>query len=700
MGMSDESPELTPPVAERRPTERRFHDDVFIDEYEWLRDKSNPEVLDYLRAENAYTEARTADLVPLQEQIFDEIVARTKQTDLSVPVRDGAFWYYSRTQEGAQYRKYCRVPADSDTPPDLAETTTDEQVLLDGNEVAAGSEFFNVGHYELSPDGSRLAYSVDLSGDERFTMHVKDLSTGEVLADEIADVFYGGAWSADGEYLFYVRVDDSWRPFQVWRHRLGTPASDDVLVQAEEDDRFWIDVELSRDQRVLQISIVSKLTTEVWLIDSTAPESAARLVSPRREGLDYRVEPAGDRLLIVHNANHENFELATVGLDETTEEHWQTLIPGSADRRINGIDAFADYAVLKERRNGLANLSVLRRTADGYGAPEPIAFGEPLYRADAGANPQWQSRLFRLSFASLVTPETVYDYDVAERNLLQRKQQEVLGGVDLSDYRQWREWAHTSDGTRVPLSLVARKDVAQNGSAPVLLYGYGSYEHSIDPSFSISRLSLLDRGVVYVIAHVRGGGEMGRQWYDQGKILTKRNTFTDFIAAAEHLVATGWTTADKIVAHGGSAGGLLMGAVANLAPQAFGGITAHVPFVDALTTILDPTLPLTVTEWEEWGNPIESPEVYAYMKSYTPYENIAAVDYPPILAITSLNDTRVLYVEPAKWVAKLRATVTGNPEILLRTEMDAGHAGRSGRYDAWREMAFYLAWQLRTLGAA
>ncbi len=698
--MSDETPQPTPPVAQRRPIERRFHDDVFIDDYEWLRDKSNPEVLDYLRAENAYTEARTADLAPLQEQVFDEIVARTKQTDLSVPVRDGAFWYYSRTTEGAQYRTYCRVPADSDTPPDLAETTADEQVLLDGNQVAADSEFFTVGHYEISPDGNRLAYSVDLSGDERFTLHVKDLRTGETLADEISDVFYGGAWSADGEYLFYVRVDDSWRPFQVWRHRLGTAATDDVLVQAEEDDRFWIDVELSRDQRVLQISIVSKLTTEVWLIDAADPESEARLVSPRRAGLDYRVEPAGDQLLIVHNANHENFELATVGLTETTEEHWQTLIAGSDDRRINGIDAFADYAVLKERRNGLANLSVLRRTLNGYGAAEPIAFGEPIYRADAGANPQWQSRLFRLGFGSLVTPDTVYDYDVADRNLLLRKQQEVLGGVELTDYRQWREWAHASDGTRIPLSMVARADVAQNGSAPVVLYGYGSYEHSIDPSFSIPRLSLLDRGVIYVIAHVRGGGEMGRQWYEQGKVLTKRNTFTDFIAAAEHLVATGWTKADRIVAHGGSAGGLLMGAVANLAPHAFGGITAHVPFVDALTTILDPSLPLTVTEWEEWGNPIEDPAVYAYMKSYTPYENVDAIDYPPILAITSLNDTRVLYVEPAKWVAKLRATATGEPDILLRTEMDAGHAGRSGRYDAWRETAFFLAWQLRTLRAA
>lgn len=698
--MTDETPQLRPPVADRRPVERRFHDDVFIDDYEWLRDKDNPEVLEYLRAENAYTDARTAELAPLQEQIFDEIVARTKQTDLSVPVREGGFWYYSRTREGAQYRVYCRVPAAGDTPPELAEDIAGEQVLLDGNQVAADSEFFTVGHFAVSPDGGRLAYSVDLTGDERFTLHIKDLSTGQELPDQISDVFYGGTWSADGDYVFYIKVDASWRPYQVWRHRLGDPADGDALVYAEEDDRYWVDVELTRNRRAIQISVVSKLTSEVWLIDATQPASDPVVVAPRREGLEYQVEHAGDQLLIVHNLNAENFELATVGLDDTAVERWRTLISGSPDRRLVGVDAFADHAVLRERRDGLANLSVLRRTGTGFGPAEPIPFPEPLYRASAGNNPEWTSGLFRLTFGSLVTPDTVYDYDVASKQLLLRKRQEVLGGVALEDYHQWREWAHASDGTRIPLSLVARKDVAQNGSAPVLLYGYGSYEHSVDPTFSIPRLSLLDRGVVYVIAHVRGGGEMGRQWYEQGKMLSKRNTFTDFVAAAEHLVATGWSTADKIVAHGGSAGGLLMGAVANLAPQAFGGITAHVPFVDALTTILDPSLPLTVTEWEEWGNPIADPEVYAYMKSYTPYENVAAVDYPPILAITSLNDTRVLYVEPAKWVAKLRATVTGEAEILLRTEMDAGHAGRSGRYDAWREMAFYLAWQLRTLGAA
>jgi oligopeptidase B len=348
----------------------------------------------------------------------------------------------------------------------------------------------------------------------------------------------------------------------------------------------------------------------------------------------------------------------------------------------------------------LSNLSILPRQGDHFGAEEPIQFDEALYRAVPDENPEWQARSYRLTFGSMVTPDSVYDYDLDSRQLLLRKQTPVLGGVDLQRYRQWREWAVAADGTRVPLSLISRADIEPDGDVPVVLYGYGSYEHSVDPYFSIPRLSLLDRGVLYVIAHVRGGGELGRQWYDDGKMLHKRNTFTDFIAAAEHLVRTGWTRPERIVAQGGSAGGLLMGAIANLAPQAFGGIVAQVPFVDALTTILDPALPLTVTEWEEWGNPLADPEVYAYMKSYTPYENISAVDYPAILAITSINDTRVLYVEPAKWIAKLRATVTGNRPILLRTEMDAGHGGRSGRYDAWREIAFYLAWELAILDVA
>ncbi|MFL6163086.1 MAG: S9 family peptidase [Jatrophihabitantaceae bacterium] len=723
---------VTAPIAARKPVERLFHGDRFIDEYEWLRDKSNPEVIGYLEAENAYTEASTADLAPLRDRIFDEIVSRTKQTDLTVPVRRGAFWYYTRTVAGQQYRLYCRVPATGDTPPDLADPTgptdpadeaaeaaeaaevpssnssradptsglADEQVLLDGNRVAAASEFFSIGTYNVSPDGNLLAYSVDLTGDERYTLRIKDLTSGEDLPDAIADTHYGSAWSADGRFICYVKVDESWRPYQIWRHAVGTDAADDVLVYTEPDDRFWLGVQLTRNRAAIQISITSKLSSEVWLIDAHAADSEPVLVAPRREGIEYEVEHAGDRLLILHNTNHPNFELSSADLRQSAPEHWQTVLAGTDDRRLLGVDAFADHLVLAERRDGLANLCVLPRLGDAFGDEEPIRFDEPIYRAVAGDNPEWHARTFRLTFGSMVTPDSVYDYDLDSRELLLRKRTPVLGGVDPANYRQWREWAVAPDGTRVPLSLVSRADLAQDGNAPVVLYGYGSYEHSIDPTFSIPRLSLLDRGVLYVIAHIRGGGELGRHWYDDGKMLRKRNTFTDFIAAAEHLAQTGWTRPERIVAQGGSAGGLLMGAVANLAPRAFGGIVAQVPFVDALTSMLDPSLPLTVTEWEEWGNPLADPEVYAYMKSYTPYENVAAVDYPAILAITSLNDTRVLYVEPAKWVAKLRATATGDRPILLRTEMEAGHAGRSGRYDAWRETAFYLAWELKTLGMA
>jgi oligopeptidase B len=689
-------PELTPPVAARKPVERKHHGDVFVDEYEWLRDKTDDEVLDYLRAENEYTKARTAGQESLREAIFGEISERTQQTDLTVPVRRGRYWYYTRTVEGLQYGIHCRVEATSDEPPSTDSAPDGEQVLLDGNAEAGESEFFALGTFDPSPDGRLLAYSVDLTGDERFTLRVKDLGTGELLGDEIPLVHYGSAWSADASTIFYLTVDDAWRPHRVHRHRLGAPVADDVLVLEEPDERYWVDVSLTRNKRAVQIHLASKLTSEVYLIDAAAPQTDPVVVAPRSEGVEYDVEHAGDRLLIVHNANAVNFELAEAPLDAPGHENWSTLIAGDDDSRLLGVDAFAGHVVLFRRRDAMSELAVMRRTSDGLAEPEVIRFEEPIYTVSPGDNAEWDTTSYRLNYTSLVTPSTVYDYDVTTRELTLRKQQPVLGGVDLSAYTQYREWATAPDGTRVPISLVARKDVpVDSGDAPLVLYGYGSYEHSIDPWFSIPRLSLLERGVVFAIAHIRGGGELGRRWYDDGKMLRKKNTFSDFVASAEHVVAAGWTRPDRIVAWGGSAGGLLMGAVANLAPQAFGGIVAQVPFVDALTSILDPSLPLTVTEWEEWGDPLHDPEVYVYMKSYSPYENVTEQAYPPILAITSLNDTRVLYVEPAKWVAKLRSI--GASDVLLKTEMEAGHGGRSGRYDAWRELALLLAWMLTTL---
>jgi oligopeptidase B len=694
--MSELKSSLTPPVAARKPVERRHHGDVFVDDYEWLRDKTDDEVLGYLRAENAYTEDRTAHLESLREAIFKEISDRTLQTDLSVPARRGGYWYYSRTIEGKQYGLHCRVKVDGDRPPATDGAIAGEEVMLDGNEVAGDSEFFSLGTVDFSPDGRLLAYSVDLKGDERFTLRIKDLSTGELLPDELPEVHYGSAWSADGSTIFYTKVDDAWRPYQVWRHTLGT--TDDVLVMEEVDERFWVGVDLTRNERAIIIGLGSKLTSEVWLLDANDPAGEPVVVAPRREGVEYDVEHAGDQLLITHNADADNFSLATAPLDSPGT--WTTLIQGDESSRLLGTDAFADHVILYRRRNALTELAVMRRTPEGFATPEALQFEEPIYTVSPGRNDEWHETRYRFGYTSLVTPGSTYDVDVAtgERRLL--KQQPVLGGVELGDYTQYREWATAPDGTKVPVSMVARKDVAKDGNAPVVLYGYGSYESSMDPWFSIPRLSLLDRGVVFAIAHVRGGGELGRHWYDDGKMLTKRNTFTDFVAAAEHLVTAGWTRPERIVAQGGSAGGLLMGAVANLAPKTFAGIVAEVPFVDALTTILDPSLPLTVIEWEEWGNPLEDKAVYEYMKSYTPYENVTAQEYPRILAITSLNDTRVFFVEPAKWVAKLRATATGDVDVLLKTEMEAGHGGRSGRYDAWREVAFSLAWELDTLGLA
>jgi oligopeptidase B len=695
------------PVARRIPTERTHHGDTFTDDYAWLADQDSPETIAYLEAENTYTETVTAGQAALREAIFGEIKARTQETDLSVPTRKGNWWYYTRTMAGKQYAVHCRRevrPGDSSPPMTLDGAPLDgEEVLLDGNELAGDGEFFSLGMLATSPDGRLLAYSTDFAGSERFTVRIKDLATGTVLPDEIPDTFYGCAWSLDGSALFYITVDDAWRPYRVSRHLVGSPAADDVIVFEEPDERFWVGVGLTRSERYVQISVGSKLTSEAWLLDAARPDGEFSVVLPRRQGIEYSVEhqvgaDGSDRLLILHNDNAENFELAVAPLADPAD--MMPLIAHRADTRLLDVDAFADYLAVHYRRDGLTGVRILR----GDGTEHEIAFGEPVYRVQPGSNPEYHSAKLRLGYVSMVTPDSVYDCDMATGELALLRQRPVLprpdgAGYDPADYEQHREWAAAGDGTKIPISLVCRKGTPRDGSAPCLLYGYGSYEISVDPGFSIPRLSLLDRGFSYAIAHIRGGGEMGRRWYDDGKLLRKANTFSDFVACAEHLVSAGWTAPSRLVARGGSAGGLLTGAVVNLAPRAFGGIVAQVPFVDALTTILDPSLPLTVTEWEEWGDPLHDPRVYAYIKSYSPYENIGQQAYPPILAITSLNDTRVLYREPAKWIAKLQATASGGP-FLLKTEMVAGHGGRSGRYDAWHEEAFVLAWITSTVGAA
>ncbi|GLW13240.1 protease [Microtetraspora sp. NBRC 13810] len=677
-------------MAKKVPTERTHHGDTVTDEYAWLTAKDDPDTVAYLEAENSYTKQSTAHLGEVSESIFQEIKKRTLETDLSVPTRKGAWWYYGRTEEGKQYGIQCRVAATGETPPDMGDGSplAGEEVLLDGNELAGDSAFFAVGTSAVSPDGSKLAFSTDFKGDERFTLRFKDLLTGETLADEIPGISYGGAWSSDCSTFFYTTVDEAWRPYRLFRHVIGTSAEDDVLVYEETDERFWVGIGLTRSERYLVLGLASKITSEVRFLDASDPAGEFTVVRPRTTGVEYSVEHSADGFLILHNDGARNFEIATASVDDPAT--WTPLIEHREDTRLLDVDAFATHNVVHFRRDGLTGIHVLPAGGDAY----EISFPEPIYTVDVSGNPEFSTSRLRLGYTSMVTPPSIYDYDLADKKLILLKQKPVLGGYDPADYEQHREWAIAEDGARIPISIVARKSVDR--PAPTVLYGYGSYEISIDPSFSLARLSLLDRGVAFAIAHVRGGGEMGRQWYEDGKFGKKKNTFSDFVACARHLKSSGWSS--EIVARGGSAGGLLMGAVANLAPEEFAGVVADVPFVDALNTILDPSLPLTVIEWDEWGDPLHNPEIYAYMKSYSPYENVDGRVYPPILALTSLNDTRVFYHEPAKWIARLRATAKGGP-FLLKTEMGAGHGGRSGRYDAWREEAFTLSWILDKLGA-
>ena len=690
--------QTVPPEAKRGAHRREFHGDVFVDPYEWLRDKTNPDVIAHLEAENAYTEALTARLAPLRQKIFDEIKARTKETDLSVPARRGQWWYYARSFEGKQYGVQCRCPVDDPddwAPPRLDEHTEipGEQILLDENEEAEGHEYFSLGALSVSLDGNTLAYSVDIVGDERYTLQFKDLRTGERYADEIAGIGAGATWAADNNTVYYVTVDEAWRPDTVWRHRLGAGQPDEKVYH-EADERFWIGVGRTRSDAYVMIGAGSAITSEVLVADATDPDAEFRVLLARRDGVEYSVEHivvgGQDRFLILHNDGAVNFTLTEAPVDDPTQQ--RTLIEHRDDVRLDGVDAFADHFVLSYRSDALPKIQLWPIVDGEYAQPQDISFDSELMSAGLGANPTWDSPMLRVGAMSFVIPARIYDIELAtgERTLL--REQPVLGDYRPDEYVERRDWAVADDGARVPLSIIHRADIAL--PAPALVYGYGAYEMCEDPRFSIARLSLLDRGMVFVVAHVRGGGELGRLWYENGKLLHKRNTFTDFVAAGRHLVDSGVTRPENLVALGGSAGGLLMGAVANLAPGLFAGILAQVPFVDALTTILDPSLPLTVTEWDEWGNPVRDSDVYFYMKSYSPYENVEAKDYPPILAMTSLHDTRVYYVEPAKWIAALRHTKTDANPVLLKTEMSAGHGGISGRYERWKETAFMYAWLL------
>ena len=695
----------TPPVPARRPVELEAHGDVRIDDWYWLADKEDPAVIEHLVAENTYTEAVTAATADLRDQLFKEMVARIEETDLSVPARKGQWLYYSRTVEGSSYGIHCRRPAGTGD-----EAEGDEEVILDENILAEGHDYFAIGNLAISPDHRWLAYSTDTSGGERYTMRFRDLDNGDESTESLGDTSYGVAWANDNATVFFVRVDEAMRPHQLWRHQVGTDPSGDVLVYEESDERYYLGVGRTKDDRYILCGLDSKVTSEVRVLSADDPGGQFTIIEPRRQGIEYSVDhDRGDpdkgrqgRFLIVTNDGAEDFRLMAAPDDAPGRASWTEVIPAREGIRLDAVDPFANHLVVYEREDGETRIRVIDAVT---GVSTPVDQPETPSTVWGGANPEYDSTTLRYEYTSLVTPRSVFDLDLETGQLELRKRQPVLGDFDPNRYTTERRWARAEDGTRVPISLVYRTDLVTAGAgAPCLLYGYGSYEASMDPTFSSLRLSLLDRGFVFAIAHVRGGGEMGRRWYEDGKFLSKPNTFSDFVACARTLVDEGWTSPDRLVARGGSAGGLLMGAVANLAPDLFRAIVAEVPFVDCLTTILDDTLPLTVLEWEEWGNPVEDPEVYAVMKAYSPYDNVRSVDqdgeavrYPDILATGGLSDPRVGFWEPAKWVAKLR---TANPEnrVLLKTEMEAGHGGPSGRYDAWKDEAFVYAFILETLG--
>ncbi|HLM18459.1 MAG TPA: S9 family peptidase, partial [Acidimicrobiia bacterium] len=644
-------PEPAPPVAPARPT-RLVHDsDVRVDPWFWLRDRDDPEVLAHLEAENAYTRDALAHLSGLRRELYDEIVGRVQESDTSAPVRRGLYEYFTRTVEGLQYSVHCRRPAgaggseggseaalpDPFAPPG---TARDEAIVLDENALADGHDYFAVGDLAVNREQTVAAYSVDTNGGERYELRFRRLddeqSDGGALEDVVPDIYYGVAWANDGATIFFTRPDDAMRPWQVWRHTLGTETNDDVLVFQEDDDRFYVGVGRTRSGRFIEITTASKVTSEVWLVDADAPRGDPVVVESRQQGHEYHVEhhagPAGDRLFVLTNADGaENFSLAVTPLATPARASWTTVLPHRDDTRLDDVDAFAGFLVVSERADAVERLRVLALGDDGAVTDDHVLeMPEPVYSAWLGGNPEYDATTVRYQYTSLVSPASAYDYDSTTRAATLVKRQPVPG-FDPDRYESRREWATASDGTRVPISLVSRRDLRGEGPSPMLLYGYGSYEVSIDPTFSASRVSLLDRGVVFAIAHVRGGGELGRRWYDDGKLLRKTNTFTDFIACAEHLVHEGWTSPDRLAARGGSAGGLLMGAVANLRPDLFRAIVAEVPFVDCLTTILDEELPLTITEWEEWGDPVHDVAVYDLMKSYSPYDNVEPKDYPALL---------------------------------------------------------------------
>jgi len=670
------------PVAPTHPHSVTLHGDTRVDAYFWLREKEAAEVTEYLEAENAYAEERMAPTVELQKTLYDEILGRIQETDQSAPYRKGAFEYYHRTEEGKQYRSYCRrEPGEAGT----------EHVLLDMNALAEGRPFLGLGVYEVSPDGRYLAFSLDETGFRDYTLQIKDLRSGAVLSERMEKV-KSAAWASDSKTLFYSVDDDTKRPHQILSHQLGATAEDPLIYQ-EDDERFRVAVWRSRSGQYVFRGAFSHTTSEIAFLSASEPAGAWRVVAERTQDHEYDVAHRGGDFLIRTNDRGRNFRVVRAPVENPAPSSWQELVAHRDGVMLESLDAFEGFFVLLERETGLPYVRVFP-FADGES--HRVAIDEPVYSLHPGTNEEFSTDVYRFRYESLATPDSVFDYDVRSKARSLVKQIEVLGEYDPSEYQSERLWATAHDGARVPVSVVYKRGTPRDGSAPMLLVGYGSYGYPYPTGFSHARVSLLDRGVTYAIAHIRGGGELGKPWHDQGRMENKMNSFTDFIAVAEHLVANQYTSSRRLAIQGGSAGGLLVGAVINSRPDLFGAVVSLVPFVDVLNTMLDDTLPLTVGEYEEWGNP-NDPEVYARIKAYCPYTNIEAHPYPAMLIRTSLNDSQVMYWEPAKYVAKLRALKTDNNPLLFKINMDAGHGGASGRYDYLKETALDYAFILTQL---
>ena len=673
-----------PPVAKRIPKSINYHSDCLTDDYFWLREKSDPAVAAYLEAENAYADAMLADTAQRQEALYAEILSHIKQTDENVPYRKGDYLYYGRTEEGKQYGIYCRKRAEPEGV---------EEITLDLNEMAKNEKFMSIGAYQVSDDGRYLAYSTDVTGFRQYTLHVKDLTTGEILPDRV-EKSISVAWAADNRTLFYTVEDPTKRPYRLYRHTLGEPVSSDALLFEEADERFGISVDRSRSHDYLFLTSASHTTSEVRFLPAAEPEGEWSLVEPRSHEHEYYLDHRGDRFYIRTNDKGRNFRLVTAPVRTPGVAHWKETVKHRDDVMLEGHELFAGHLVLVERAKGLPRFRVVNLRTRKI---DTIAFPEPTYSASPDHNAVWDTTLFRYSYQSLVTPRSTFDNDMENGDSKLLKQTEVPGGFDRDDYRSERFFATAPDGAKVPISLVYRAGTRRDGKSPVFLRAYGSYGFPYPVAFAAANLPLLDRGVVLAFAHIRGGGEMGKAWHDSGRMQHKRNTFTDFIAAAEHLIARKYAAKDKVVISGGSAGGLLMGAVANLRPDLFRAIISYVPFVDVINTMMDATLPLTIGEYEEWGNPNKLDE-YTYMKTYCPYTNLNAKAYPAMLIRTSFNDSQVMYWEPAKYTAKLRTLKTDHQPLLFKTNMAAGHGGASGRYDAFRDTAFDYAFLLEQVG--